>query len=688
MIEVSDIPEILRRKMAWIVLATIMVIGLALVYLALKSPVYRTETELLIQPQNAEFIAGNPVSSNEPGSPTLDINSQTYVILSAPVLNQVANLLDLDNSPEFNRPRLLNRILGVPLTESRSSSDIRNRTLARLREVVQVYRLGKSFVFQIQVSLSDPILAATIANETANAYIELNRENRNNALIQASTTLGKQAAQLISKVEEAEAAVVAYRAKQGLISTQGGLVVDQQIESLNTQITNARVELERARAIEELVAQLTLTAVRTGAVPQSVSTTVLSSLRVQYATITQQVAEATTTLGSNHPKLRELQSQLASTEKLIASELQRIKSNVRSQFEQAKATLIAIEQQLAGLQSQNSTQGQALIELRRLQSEADANRTVYEAFRNKSRELGELPEIDLNKTRILSEAPVPTSESGPHDIVVLGAAAVFGFVLSATSAVGLSIITGQISSERTLVNRTGIPIIANISAGNSAPAERFSVASLFGKKWKNTRNQSTFAHTRVAYTLRQAFADQRPANVLVLSVGNPSDTSGFVRKIAEELHDMGEEVLFAHTSTNNNSLPAANVPSSLRNPNARVGVLSNLATQLTPHGQTPNQNITAEQNARSGGLSSFLSVEQIDPRRKYSSSGTLDSNGEDFLIVDAGNADTSPMLPVLLRHCDGILLMTAMRSTRTADIERTIAYLDPWYDRIIGNVVV
>ncbi|MEP4769360.1 MAG: GumC family protein [Roseibium sp.] len=685
MIEVSDIPAILRRNLIWLLFVPVVMVALAIVYLTLKSPVYRTETELLIQPRDAEIIAGNPVANTNQNSQRMDIDSQTYVILSAPVLNKVANLLDLDNSAEFNRPRLLHRLLGIQSSGSRSSSDVRNRTLARLRDVVQVNRLDRSFVFQIQVTLSDPVLAATIANETANAYIQQNRENRNSSLVEASAILGQQASRLIARVEQSEAAVVAYRAKQGLISTEGGLVVNQQIESLNTQITNARVDLERARAIEDLVAPLTAADVEAGAVPQSISTSVLASLRVQYAGIAQQVAEASTSLGASHPKLRELRSQLSNVQRQIGAELQRNKVNVRSEYEQAKATLIALEGQLKGLQSQNTVQGQALIELRRLQSEADANRAVYEAFLNRSRELEELPEIDLNATRILSEAPIPTSQSSPHKIIVIGAAAIFGFVLAATTSVGFAIMTGQISSERTLVSRTGIPIVANVSSRSRTSSSFLSIPKIFGGRSGPEQKQIGFAHTRIAYTLRQAFADQRPANVLVLSVGNVGDTSGFVRQIAVELHEMGEEVLFAHTTSRNGSQRSLANNSSVTATNSKIGVLNSMASQL---GATGGHAVMNGENTRKGGLSSFLHVEQIDARRKYSSNGVLDTNGEDFLIVDAGSADTSPMLPVLLRHCDGILLMTAMEDTRTADIERTIAYLDPWYDRIIGNVVV
>ncbi|MFC6654989.1 GumC family protein [Roseibium salinum] len=401
-------------------------------------------------------------------------------------------------------------------------------------------------VFMIRVSHPDPQLAAAIANETANAYIDQVRNSRAETLMRAGSTLGKQAQQLRARLDEAEAAVEAYKAKQGLISTNGGLVLDQQFEALNTQITQTRLELERAKAADEMTASLTLADVEAGTLPQSVTSSVLSALRLQYSQASQQEAEAATTLGANHPKLRELRSQLANTERQIRDELQRIKANVRSQYEQAQSTLSALEEQSKLLQSQNGQQGKALIELRQLQSEADASRTVYEAFLQRSRELEELPGLDVNASRVLSAAPVPTSPSGPRKIVVLAAAMLFGFVAAAAAIIGLTILKGPVLSERLLVSQTGAPILANLNYSHTK-ANSLLPHSL-GDGTKSGPAIGNIAQTRVAYTIRQSSIEKRPANVLVLSIGQTGDTSEFVRSVAEDLHDMGEEVLFAHTT--------------------------------------------------------------------------------------------------------------------------------------------
>ncbi|WP_306144369.1 GumC family protein [Roseibium sp. MMSF_3412] len=670
MIDLSEIPAILRRHVGWLIVCPIVFAMLALTYAFLKTPLYQTSAELLIQPEGVQIIgADTSVSRGSQALQGMDLDSQAFVILSAAVLNEVANTLKLDGNPDFLRPglkaRLLGALLGGATSGSRSSADIRNATLEGLREVIYVNRRDDSFVFSITVTHPDPDLAAAIANETARAYIKQTRSSRTEALARAGSTLGKQAVQLRARVEAAEAAIEAYKARRGLISTSGGSIVDQQIEALNTQITDARVDLERTKALYDQMAPLTLSDVEAGTVPSGTGNSVLSSLRVQNARVAQQVAEAATTLGANHPTLLELRSQLANTQREIKSELQRIKQAVRSRFEQAQSTVNALELQSKKLQSQNSLQGKALIELRQLQSEADASRAVYEAFLKRSRELEELPDVDTNSTRILSEAPVPSNASGPRKIVVLAAAMVFGFAVAASGAVAVTVLKGPMVSERQLVAQTGAPILANLS-GFSARDE----------------NKSAIARVRVAYALRHAVAHNRPANVLALSVGRTGNTAGFVRSVAEELHDMGEEILFAHTTPgrDNTAVP----PSRSRSNGSRLDVLGEVVANLGNNREMPAPTHVGHGH----GLASYLSVEQIDTRKKYASGADLGDSNEDILLVDAGHIDESPMLPVLLRHCDGIVLITAVGNTNAAEFEHAAAFLEPWFDRIIGNVVL
>jgi len=662
MIELSDVFGILRRRLIWLVLSPLVFAALALAYLTFKTPLYSATAELLIEPDGIPIIAAPGAASSAPSFERVDIESQGYILLSGPVLNDISDKLNLDEDSGLHRLGLRQKLLGA-VTPEQTATEKRQDTLKRLREAIEVSRLDRSFVFQIQATHPDPLTAAAIANETAASYIEQTRNARTDSLVRTSESLSKQALSLRVRLDEAEKAVEDYKAKNGLISTgQGGLVVDQQLQDINTQITAARVDLEKAKTAFDLVRRLTAADVEAGAIPVTSVNSVLSSLRVQYATIAQRLAEAETTLGSNHPQLRELKSQTLNTKRLISEELQRMTRSLRSDYEQSKATLAALEAQSSALKSANSTQGQALITLRQLESEASASRSVYEAFLKRSRELAEQQELDTNSSRILSDAQPPSSANGPSRIIVLLAAGMFGFAAASGTAVGLAILNGQMTSEQDLVTRTGVPILSSLP-----PTQSTSSFSLLTRQssLEEAEREHFFGVSRIAYALRHAFSDTRPATILVLSADKAIDTETLARDLAENLYGMDEEVLLARTT--------------------------HTKSAALPNYQRQRSGLPATQDLRrstSNRLARYLSVERVSERRKYASVAPLDQAFEDFLIIDGGSAFSSPILPVLLAHSDGIVLVSSMNSTSSGDLDKTLAYLKPWQDRVIGNVVL
>ncbi|MBS8262405.1 exopolysaccharide polymerization/transport protein [Roseibium polysiphoniae] len=690
MIDIADIPKLLMRHLGLLICAPIVLIVLAIFFLSLRTPLYSSTSELLVEPEGQNFLVTETGAAGSSQSlQNFDIDSQTYIILSAAVLNEVANTLDLDNDPGLHRVGLRQKLFGTA-DRRMSDSEKRAATLGSLRDSLQASRLGRSFVFQISATHADPVIAATIANETARSYISQLRGNRSEALTRVSTSLGQQARDLRARVDAAEIAVETYKAENGLISTgQGGLVVDQQIQALNTQIAQARVDLEKAKTTYNLIAPLTPADVEAGGIPQTASSAVLTTLRIQYAQIAQQEAEAATTLGASHPTLRELESQLENTRRQIASELQRIKRAVKSQYEQAQGTLTALETQSTNLQSANSKQGQALIELRQLQSEADTSREIYEAFLKRSRELEEQPELNTNATRVLSEAQPSSSPNGPRKSIVALAAGLFGFALAASAIIGVAILRGQISSEQDLLRRTGAPLLANIPSERSRPSTNaHEIANRFFGASTDRSNQRYIALTRLAYALRQAYADERPANILVLSTDNSRDTFAFTREVAIQLHEMGEDVLYAAANQEKTKVDRDRLTSrSQISASGRDGI--EFLTQIaSPRSKATLTTTNSADQFIGSGLSRHLTIERIDTRRKYASHGALEPAADDFLIVDGGAASQSPILPVLLRHCDGIILVSSLGKTSIGSLDKTLAYLQPWRERVIGNVVL
>eukprot|EP00873_Tetraselmis_striata_P026158 jgi/Tetstr1/446422/TSEL_033964.t1 len=628
MIDIYQIPGILRKRIGWLFVLPAVMTTLALGFLALKTPQYSASAELLIEPRGLQIV-GNDILARDNGDALqrLAVDSQTYVILSQAVLEDVVERLDLTDDPAITKlpgGGLLSRLLGRG-APTPTEEDIRAAAIAGLKDRLQAVRVEKAFVINIIMRHPDRFAAAAIANEAARAYLDEARRSRADATLRASVALQEQAADLKTRVEAAEAAVETFRAENGLISTgQRGLVVDQQLQDINTQLTQARVDLERAKSNADLLKTLTVTDIEAGGLPANLQTTTLGSLRVQFARIAEREAQAATTLGANHPQLRELRSQLDNTRRLIADELSRSRSQIR---------------------------------LRQLENEASSLGAVYNSFLSRANELQEQQEIDTSNSRIISRAVAPLKSNGPSGLIVLAAAAVFGFALAAAGSVGWEMINGKLGSDRELVERTGVPLIARLSAPGSGKGTARLARFMPGETSATRTSERQLAVARVAYALRHAFAEERPANILVVSAGEEAALSPLVRAIASGLYDMGEEVLLARTDANAAlSAPRREMLTTREPKRTRLSSRRRAGPALQEDGFAPAA-------LRAGAAASPFTVERLDGHAHVPGDDQIGAGEDEFLLIDGGSALSNPYLPVLLGQSDAILLVTHLGQT-------------------------
>ncbi|WP_425088781.1 GumC family protein [Stappia sp.] len=686
MIDIYQIPGILRKRIGWLFVLPAVMTTLALGFLALKTPQYSASAELLIEPRGLQIV-GNDILARDNGDALqrLAVDSQTYVILSQAVLEDVVERLDLTDDPAITKlpgGGLLSRLLGRG-APTPTEEDIRAAAIAGLKDRLQAVRVEKAFVINIIMRHPDRFAAAAIANEAARAYLDEARRSRADATLRASVALQEQAADLKTRVEAAEAAVETFRAENGLISTgQRGLVVDQQLQDINTQLTQARVDLERAKSNADLLKTLTVTDIEAGGLPANLQTTTLGSLRVQFARIAEREAQAATTLGANHPQLRELRSQLDNTRRLIADELSRVRRSVDSDLQRALANVTALKGEADRLASTNVDQSRSQIRLRQLENEASSLGAVYNSFLSRANELQEQQEIDTSNSRIISRAVAPLKSNGPSGLIVLAAAAVFGFALAAAGSVGWEMINGKLGSDRELVERTGVPLIARLSAPGSGKGTARLARFMPGESSATRTSERQLAVARVAYALRHAFAEERPANILVVSAGEEAALSPLVRAIASGLYDMGEEVLLARTDANAAlSAPRREMLTTREPKRTRLSSRRRAGPALQEDGFAPAA-------LRAGAAASPFTVERLDGHAHVPGDDQIGAGEDEFLLIDGGSALSNPYLPVLLGQSDAILLVTHLGQTSRQDLDRTLTLLQPWQDRMIGNVAL
>lgn len=399
------------------------------------TPLYQSSTQLILETQNTSVLGLEQTL----GVGSLDeraIQSKLQEIRSTNFLGNVAEDHGLLEVEEFNPvpkplPFWKQALTNIGLLSSSENVDEftlqktrKTKMIQRLQEKVGVKVVGVSHVIEIDVKSENAELAASLANTIAQAYIVTRLESRYQAAEQTAEWFAEKVGALKSDVEAAENAIETYRAQHGLIETNQGDQIGQQIGELTSQLVLAETEratretqLRRIQNLRGNPEQLE-TAIGTGGNP------LIQSIRDQILTKRSEVQQLSAEFGGNHPRMISVRNELGDLEQALSAELDRLIQDARDNLSIAQSQENKLREILQGRQSEAADSNHARVTLATMERDANAKRSLLEAFLSRRTEvtaqedfLAEKPEARI----IASAEPGTKPVFPPKKLVIIGA---------------------------------------------------------------------------------------------------------------------------------------------------------------------------------------------------------------------------------------------------------------------------
>jgi tyrosine-protein kinase Etk/Wzc len=436
--DMRSLGRALWQKRITILGLTLISAVIAFVVVNAITPRYRSESRLLLDARENVFLRA-AADKNTTDRTAIDpeaVASQIQVVLSRDLAREVIRKDKLADNPEFEwgAPSLGNAVLGLfGIGRDRSKMSREERTMEAYYDRLNVQAVDKSRVIAIDFSSANPDLAARIANSIAETYLKMQQMAQQDQTRAAGTWLASEIEKMRKKVAEAEDKVEQYRAKTNLfVGSNNTSLPSQQLTEINSQIAAARgrkADLEaRARQLRDLI--------RSGA---SIDTSDIANSETMRRLIEQrialrnQLAEQSTTLLSLHPRIKELNAQIAEADRQVRVEGERLARQIDNDAKVASdrvQALTASLDQVKKLASQSNSQD---VELRALEREAKTQRDLLESYLAKYREASARDSINAAPpdARIISRATPAIKPAYPKKLPTVLIAAFAAFALSA-----------------------------------------------------------------------------------------------------------------------------------------------------------------------------------------------------------------------------------------------------------------
>lgn len=439
----------LRRRFGIIAFALLASAALGVGYLFAAHPVYTGRALLIVDAPKMQVYQAQSSQDGPVNSATVD--TQIQIIESDDIALSVIKELKLDQDLEFLadpgslRASIKARVMNLARDALRTTSafaptsmSAQSLALANFRRGLRVSRVNLTYAIEIEFSSNNPFRAATIANAIADAY-EMNAfEAKYQITGEAAKWLQERLEKLRQQSTDAERSVVAYQTENGLVNTGGELLNKQQIAELSSELSQARAATAQAKArldrVEKVLRANDTKPDAAGAVAETLHDDVINKMRTQYLQDERQANAWAAKYGAEHQAVLKLRSDMKELQQTIFQEVRRIADSYKSEYAIAQSHETSIQDSLDQLIAGSQAAEKAEVTLHSLESNAQANRALYDNFLQRYMESVQQQSAPLIESRLITHARPSMERSWPRPMLIMVLALLGGAIAAVVLA--------------------------------------------------------------------------------------------------------------------------------------------------------------------------------------------------------------------------------------------------------------
>jgi uncharacterized protein involved in exopolysaccharide biosynthesis len=489
-------------------------------------PSYTATASILIDPRDTRATNFNNVLPGI-GSDSAAIASQVFVIQSPDLLGAVFKSQGLDHDPEFSGTGMMSRLLSLFGAGGTSREET---AFKRFQSKMSAEREGLTYVINVSFTSQSPQKAAQIANAIVDQYRAGLVGERETANSDVNTLLTDRISGLQKDVSDAERAVEDFKSKHNILNTADGGTLQSQIDQLTTQLIAAQGDADQAkdRYNQALAAGSSPTGLAKLADILTSSSAV--KLRDDYNQRATQLASLQSMYGPRHPTIARLQSELDRLKRLMAAEADRIRQQLKASYDLAVQNVAKLQDKLEALRQQSTSSNIAQVQLRQLESKAQAARAVLDDFLKRAQETSQMQGAQTSEARKIGAASPPVQPTWPKPVLLLMVSAFLGLL----AGCGLALALGP-------VPQPGEDPQAPEEAAAKPPADREPVAPVAPRPLPMPANFGEYRLPGVAGGT--AYSNIRAIRKLLFETGNETlslDVLKIMRQMVLRLDDHGK----------------------------------------------------------------------------------------------------------------------------------------------------
>ena len=524
---------VMRYKWAILSLAFAITLATGLIVSSME-PVYQASASIVLESEQANVVNVEEVYSLGTGNYNYT-QTQFEILKSRSLAERVVRKLQLHKHPTFLPKEKdeeehwysidLKSLLPaskkeppVQLTEEEKDEQAIQAITGAVAGGLKVSPVQYSFIVYLSYESTNRQLAAEIVNAVAEEFINSNLENRLSGTLQATDWLSERLGDLKLTLRESELALQDFREQEGLVSVEGvtGLGGNE-LKILSQRLEDAHKTRIEAQNIKEDVQGMTNASTeQLMTVPAVLQHQGIRDIKREQSMAERKMAELGKRYGLKHPKMISVQSELATANEELASEVRKVVSGISREYDIA----LRNEQQLQATWEASKTEVQDFnrkeFQLLELQRDVKTNRELHDIFFTRIKNVSETGGFEKPHARILDRAMVPTAPFKPNKKLSVTLAFILGIMLGCGVAILLDILDNTIKTPDDVQDKLHTSLLGAL------PKIKLDKSGEFEQFWQNPQSHYAEAIRTIRTGVVLSGLDS-PAKIIVVTSTVPGE---------------------------------------------------------------------------------------------------------------------------------------------------------------------
>jgi succinoglycan biosynthesis transport protein ExoP len=418
-------------------LIVLMVLSLTVLALAMWPRTYTATVTLMVNYEVNDPLNGKELPVGQVGS---YIATQVELLQTPEVLATVVDRLKLTRNKEYVRGY------------SSDSGTLRDWAAKEVGRNLSIYQgqMGSQLIY-VAYSARDPTEAAQVANAVAEIYKEQDYSRSTGPPGERAKRYAQQLSELKGKVDQAQKDVTAFNQRNALIDEGNKTTVDL---ALLTTLEEHLLDAQNARRAAEARASGDQSVN-----DQVLSSTLVQTLKTQLVAHEARLAQFNALYTSNHPDVRELQSQVQDARRSLASAVRSYSANAAATLSAAQRLEQSLQRAVAEQRVKVLAKGQLHDEAAKYLLELESSQAVYKRALEGFDQVMFASSGHYTNVSFISRATPPVKPSKPKVLTGLILGCMAAAMLGLGIPLGYELLNRRVRCRDDLERHHGIPVL-------------------------------------------------------------------------------------------------------------------------------------------------------------------------------------------------------------------------------------